>query len=51
MFLLNDQTKDCAADFVLWASLFPVFKGAAEIKGKETIQQNLIFISQCLGVT
>lgn len=51
MFLLNDQTKDCAADFVLWASLFPVFKGAAEIKGRRTFQQSLFFRSQCLGVT
>lgn len=35
------KTKECAADFVLWASLYTVFKGAAEIKGWESQYSNI----------
>ncbi|XP_062603624.1 methionine--tRNA ligase, cytoplasmic-like isoform X3 [Saccostrea cucullata] len=35
------KIQDSAADLVLWGSLFPVFKGAAEIKGWESQYSNI----------
>ncbi|XP_061178088.1 methionine--tRNA ligase, cytoplasmic-like [Saccostrea echinata] len=35
------KIKDSAADLVLWGSLFPVFKGTAEIKGWESQYSNI----------
>ncbi|XP_022343888.2 methionine--tRNA ligase, cytoplasmic-like [Crassostrea virginica] len=35
------KIKDCAADFVLWGSLFPLFRGTAELKGWESQYSNI----------